>query len=184
MVGLSFDEGKAYFQAEGGVMQKDGETVFGVKGRMPVKATDMGAYTESEVRARAVEIANANIPPSIPSKDRKVGNPVVEKTENGYIIRFPVTYKKKPEGAGVFASKKEYTEEVTIELNPVMGKEGATWYSTDLYTTGSNIMGATVKKYQTGGISWEELLRAGRGGTKATNKTEIVPSGDGTGGLY
>ena len=181
LVGLSFDEGKAYFQAEGGVMQKDGETVFGVKGRMPVKATDMGAYTESEVRARAVEIANANIPPSIPSKDRKVGNPVVEKTENGYIIRFPVTYKKKPEGAGVFASRKEYTEEVTIELNPVMGKEGATWYSTDLYTTGSNIMGATVKKYQTGGRSWEELLRVGRGGkttvTPSTKKVESDPLG-------
>ena len=184
LVGLSFDEGKAYFQAEGGVMQKDGETVFGVKGRMPVKATDMGAYTESEVRARAVEIANANIPPSIPSKDRKVGTPVVEKTDNGYVVRFTVTYKKKPEGAKFWNSKSEYTEEVTVELNPVMGKEGATWYSTDLYTTGSNIMGATVKKYQTGGRSWEELLRAGRGGTKATNKTEIVPSGDGTGGLY
>ena len=170
LVGLSFDEGKAYFQAEGGVMQKNGEPVFGVKGMMPVKATDRGAYTESEVRARAVEIANANIPPTIPSKDRKVGTPVVEKTENGYVVRFPVTYKKKPEGAGWLKSKSEYTEQVTVELNPVMGKEGATWYSTDLYTTGSNIMGATVKKYQTGGRSWEELLRAGRGG-----KTDIKP---------
>ena len=70
-------------------------------------------------------------------------------------------------------------------FDPVVYKsveyQGATWYSTDLYTTGSNIMGATVKKYQTGGRSWEELLRAGRGGkttvTPSTNKVESDPLG-------
>ena len=190
LVALSFDEGKAYFQAEGGVMEKNGEPVFGVKGMMPVKATDRGAYTEGDISSRVMEIAQANVPSDLPS-GRVIGQPKLEKTDNGYIVRVPYTYKAKGDTPKISVGKvkigkksEERSGEYTVELAPVIGKEGASWYSTDLYTTGSNIMGAAVKKYQTGGRSWEELLRAGRGGTKATNKTEIVPSGDGTGGLY
>lgn len=170
LVGLSFDEGKAYFQAEGGVMQKNGEPVFGVKGRMPAKPEDRGAFTEGDIRNRVMEIAKGNIPADLP-EGYVLGNPRYEKTDKGYVVRVPYTYKQKKEGRNPFRGKDTMTGEYTVELDPVIGKEGATWYSTDLYTTGSNIMGATVKKYQTGGRSWEELLRAGRGG-----KTTVTPS--------
>lgn len=184
LVGLSFDEGKAYFQAEGGVMQKNGEPVFGVKGRMPAKPEDRGAFTEGDIRNRVMEIAKGNIPADLP-EGYVLGNPRYEKTDKGYVVRVPYTYKQKKAGGGWFAGKESKTGEYTVELDPVIGKEGATWYSTDLYTTGSNIMGATVKKYQTGGRSWEELLRAGRGGSSQnTNKTEVTPRPGGVPNMF